>query len=32
MSDAGFTGLPTEWWHFDADGWEQYEMLDLPIQ
>jgi D-alanyl-D-alanine dipeptidase len=31
MSEAGFTGLPTEWWHFDADGWERYEVLDLPI-
>lgn len=32
MTAAGFTGLPTEWWHFDADGWERYEVLDLPLQ
>lgn len=32
MRAAGFTGLPTEWWHFDADGWEQYEVLDLPLR
>ena len=31
MKDAGFTGLPTEWWHFDADGWERYDVLDVPI-
>ena len=32
MSDAGFAGLPTEWWHFDAVGWEQYEVLDTPLK
>ncbi|MBX3028349.1 D-alanyl-D-alanine dipeptidase [bacterium] len=31
MTEAGFTGLPTEWWHFDADGWERFEVLDLPL-
>lgn len=31
MGDAGFRGLPTEWWHFDADGWERYDVLDLPL-
>ncbi|HSP96551.1 MAG TPA: D-alanyl-D-alanine dipeptidase [Candidatus Dormibacteraeota bacterium] len=31
MTDAGFTGLPTEWWHFDADGWERYDALDVPL-
>ncbi len=31
MMDAAFTGLPTEWWHFDANGWEQYEVLDVPL-
>ena len=32
MTAAGFTGLPTEWWHFDAKGWEQYDVLDVPLQ
>ena len=32
MTAAGFTGLPTEWWHFDADGWQQYGILDLPLE
>lgn len=31
MIDAGFSGLPTEWWHFDADGWEQYQVLDATM-
>lgn len=29
MAKYGFTGLPTEWWHFDYNGWEKYEILDL---
>ncbi|MCA9601643.1 MAG: M15 family metallopeptidase [Polyangiales bacterium] len=28
----GFTGLPTEWWHYDAPGWEAYELLDAPLE
>jgi zinc D-Ala-D-Ala dipeptidase len=24
MRDAGFLGLRTEWWHFTADGWQQF--------
>ena len=28
MDHAGFDVLPTEWWHFDARGWEQYALLD----
>jgi zinc D-Ala-D-Ala dipeptidase len=32
MKDAGFTGLPTEWWHFDANGWDQYDVLDVPLK
>ena len=26
MTRHGFTGLPTEWWHFDLNGWEAYEI------
>ena len=32
MNEAGFVGLPTEWWHFDAVGWESYPILDVPLQ
>lgn len=28
MSEAGFDVLPTEWWHFDFKGWEQYGIPD----
>jgi zinc D-Ala-D-Ala dipeptidase len=24
MRDAGFYGLPTEWWHFTIAGWQKY--------
>lgn len=28
MNDAGFDVLPTEWWHYDLRGWENYAILD----
>ena len=28
MAQAGFDVLPTEWWHFDARGWEQYAIVE----
>lgn len=31
MHAHGFTGLDTEWWHFDADGWERFPLLDIPL-
>ena len=31
MAEAGFVGLPTEWWHFDAEGWESYDVLDIDL-
>ena len=31
MNNEGFEGFPNEWWHFDYRGWEQYELLDIPI-
>lgn len=31
MIDQGFEPLPTEWWHFDGPGWQQYPPLDLPL-
>lgn len=29
MTEAGFVGLPTEWWHFDAP--EAYPLSDEPL-
>jgi D-alanyl-D-alanine dipeptidase len=31
MADAGWIPLPSEWWHFDAEGWEMYPILDFPL-
>jgi len=31
MQADGFTVLPSEWWHFDADGWREREVLDLAL-
>jgi D-alanyl-D-alanine dipeptidase len=31
MKKQGFNPLASEWWHFDAPGWEQYDVLDVPI-
>jgi len=31
MEAHGFTELPTEWWHFDFNGWKNYELLDVPF-
>lgn len=28
MRDAGFTVLPTEWWHYDFDRWQRFAILD----
>jgi len=31
MVAEGFEPLPTEWWHFDAPGWQRAELLDVPL-
>lgn len=31
MLKYGFTGFPTEWWHFDYKGWEKYDVLDVDF-
>lgn len=31
MRDAGFTGMPTEWWHFDDAGATTYPLADTPL-
>lgn len=28
MTKAGFSVLPSEWWHFDIVGWERYSILN----
>ncbi len=32
MLKHGFTGLSTEWWHFDFKGWEAYPLLDISFE
>ena len=31
MTAEGFEPLPTEWWHYDAPGWEAYPLSDRPL-
>jgi D-alanyl-D-alanine dipeptidase len=31
MRAEGFEPLATEWWHFDAPGWQACELLDVPL-
>lgn len=31
MTRAGFAGMPTEWWHFDAPEAARYALLDEPL-
>ncbi|GAA6617596.1 M15 family metallopeptidase [Scytonema sp. NUACC26] len=31
MAKHGFIGLTTEWWHFDALGWEKFPAIDVPF-
>ena len=32
MEKHGFRVLPTEWWHYDAVGWEKYPVLDATLE
>jgi|WetSurMetagenome_2_1015567.scaffolds.fasta_scaffold26109_3 zinc D-Ala-D-Ala dipeptidase len=32
MAKYGFIGLPTEWWHFDYEGWEKFDVLDVDFK
>ena len=32
MAGAGFVGLSTEWWHFDAGDWQRYPLSDIPFE
>ena len=31
MKKYGFEALLTEWWHFDATGWQKFAILDVPL-
>lgn len=31
MKKHGFEPLITEWWHFDAKGWENYALLNIGV-
>ncbi len=32
MHQEGFEGWHNEWWHFDAKGWQQYDVLDVSFE
>ncbi|MEO6148974.1 MAG: M15 family metallopeptidase [Mucilaginibacter sp.] len=32
MEANGFKIYPSEWWHYDFNGWEQYELMDIPFE
>lgn len=32
MMAEGFIPFPSEWWHFDASGWEIYPVSDFPLE
>jgi D-alanyl-D-alanine dipeptidase len=31
MQTHGFVEIPSEWWHFDFNGWQKYPLLDIPF-
>lgn len=32
MRKFGFKVLKNEWWHFDFVGWQNYNLMDIPLQ
>jgi D-alanyl-D-alanine dipeptidase len=32
MIAHGFKVQPTEWWHYDFNGWSNYPILDIPFE
>lgn len=32
MKEKGFDPFPTEWWHFDAPGWNRYPVSDFSLE
>jgi D-alanyl-D-alanine dipeptidase len=31
MTSAGFVGMPTEWWHYDAPDATKYPLSNEPL-
>lgn len=32
MQKHGFEPLPSEWWHYDFKGWQEFELMDVPLE
>jgi zinc D-Ala-D-Ala dipeptidase len=32
MHRHGFKVTPSEWWHYDYQGWSRFELLDIPFE
>ncbi|SFH11060.1 M15 family metallopeptidase [Pedobacter insulae] len=32
MQSHGFKVIYNEWWHFDFNGWQNYDLMDIPFQ
>ncbi len=32
MAAEGFIPLPSEWWHFDDPRWQEFPVLDIPLE
>jgi D-alanyl-D-alanine dipeptidase len=32
MERHGFKALPSEWWHFDYNGWENFALMDVALE
>jgi zinc D-Ala-D-Ala dipeptidase len=32
MEAEGFTVNPSEWWHFDYNGWQDYAIYDISFK
>ena len=32
MQAHGFKVIYNEWWHFDFNGWQDYDLMDIPFQ
>ena len=32
MEKGGFISLPEEWWHYDDQNWEHFDLMDIPFR
>lgn len=32
MEGNGFKVIANEWWHFDFNGWQNYDLMDIPFE